>query len=156
MVKAYHQILLVNPGIWDKQFFHWLQIKIARFHFLSNIKDLLGVENSCLQDIYLEEANFQIQPTMQCAGGEGKTSCNGDSGGPLVCENDGTWYQVTYCISFHWIKQLTDKNLCKGWNCEFWTLTLWRYLPSCLYTSCWIFQLGNGNNCRKRWSVKIL
>lgn len=46
------------------------------------------------QDIYLEEANFQIQPTMQCAGGEGRTSCNGDSGGPLVCENGGTWYQV--------------------------------------------------------------
>ena len=50
---------------------------------------------SLLQDTYLEEANFQIQPTMQCAGGEGSTSCNGDSGGPLVCENGGTWYQVT-------------------------------------------------------------
>jgi len=53
----------------------------------------LVADQDC-QDIYLEEANFQIQPTMQCAGGEGKTSCNGDSGGPLVCENSGTWYQV--------------------------------------------------------------
>ena len=37
---------------------------------------------------------------MQCAGGEGKTSCNGDSGGPLVCENGGTWYQVTDPVLF--------------------------------------------------------
>ena len=44
--------------------------------------------------IYLEGANFEIQPTMQCAGGEGLTSCNGDSGGPLVCKKDDTWYQV--------------------------------------------------------------
>ena len=50
-------------------------------------------DQSC-QTIYLEGANFEIQPTMQCAGGEGRTSCNGDSGGPLVCEKDGTWYQV--------------------------------------------------------------
>ena len=111
MVKAYHLILPVNPGIWDKQFFHWLQIKIARFYFLYNIKDLLCVKTSCLQDIYLEEANFQIQPTMQCAGGEGKTSCNGDSGGPLVCENGGTWYQVTDGVFSNWLKQLTCKNL---------------------------------------------
>ena len=33
---------------------------------------------------------------MQCAGGDGHTSCNGDSGGPLVCYNtiDLSWYQV--------------------------------------------------------------
>ena len=49
---------------------------------------------SPLQDMYLEDANLQIEPTMQCAGGVGSTSCNGDSGGPLVCEIDGTWYQV--------------------------------------------------------------
>ena len=37
-----------------------------------------------------------IQDSMQCAGGEGRTSCNGDSGGPLVCynEKDEKWYQV--------------------------------------------------------------
>ena len=52
-------------------------------------------DQSC-QTIYLEGANFEIQPTMQCAGGEGRTSCNGDSGGPLVCEKDGIWYQVRY------------------------------------------------------------
>ena len=44
--------------------------------------------------MYLEDANLQIEPTMQCAGGEGSTSCNGDSGGPLVCEIGGIWYQV--------------------------------------------------------------
>ena len=44
--------------------------------------------------IYLEGANFEIQPTMQCAGGEDKTSCNGDSGGPLVCKKENKWYQV--------------------------------------------------------------
>ena len=44
----------------------------------------------------IEGANFEIQPTMQCAGGDDKTSCNGDSGGPLVCkkEEDGKYYQV--------------------------------------------------------------
>ena len=46
--------------------------------------------------IYLEGAGFHIQETMQCAGGDGHTSCNGDSGGPLVCFNDEdqVWYQV--------------------------------------------------------------
>ena len=42
---------------------------------------------------------------MQCAGGEGKTSCNGDSGGPLVCENDGTWYQVTILLQLTCLKK---------------------------------------------------
>ena len=46
-------------------------------------------------DIYMEGANFPIQPTMQCAGGRGTAACNGDSGGPLVCRgDDGRWYQV--------------------------------------------------------------
>ena len=45
--------------------------------------------------MYLEDANLQIEPTMQCAGGMGSTSCNGDSGGPLVCEVGGIWYQVS-------------------------------------------------------------
>ena len=44
--------------------------------------------------IYSEGANFDIQETMQCAGGDGHTSCNGDSGGPLVCYSDNAWYQV--------------------------------------------------------------
>ena len=46
--------------------------------------------------IYLEGADFSIQETMQCAGGDGHTSCNGDSGGPLVCYKDAeqTWYQA--------------------------------------------------------------
>ena len=46
--------------------------------------------------IYLDGAGFTIQETMQCAGGDGHTSCNGDSGGPLVCynEEDQSWYQV--------------------------------------------------------------
>ena len=50
---------------------------------------------------------------MQCAGGEGKTSCNGDSGGPLVCENGGTWYQVTgprfVYILLEYILNICDK-----------------------------------------------
>ena len=43
-----------------------------------------------------EGADFAIQPMMQCAGGDGHTSCNGDSGGPLVCysDQDSSWYQV--------------------------------------------------------------
>ena len=46
--------------------------------------------------VYQEGAGFTIQETMQCAGGEGRTSCNGDSGGPLVCysQQDNSWYQV--------------------------------------------------------------
>ena len=46
--------------------------------------------------IYLEGADFSIQETMQCAGGDGHTSCNGDSGGPLVCykEAEQTWFQA--------------------------------------------------------------
>jgi hypothetical protein len=32
---------------------------------------------------------------MQCAGGDGKTSCNGDSGGPLVCKKGDQWFQVS-------------------------------------------------------------
>jgi len=48
----------------------------------------------CAQ-IYLEGAGFTIQPTMQCAGGKGKSACNGDSGGPLVCQGeDNKWYQA--------------------------------------------------------------
>ena len=55
------------------------------------------VDDQTCKDIYIEGANFEIQPTMQCAGGKGRTSCNGDSGGPLVCKKDDTWYQV--CMS---------------------------------------------------------
>jgi len=51
-------------------------------------------DEECAQ-IYLEGAGFTIQPTMQCAGGMGKSACNGDSGGPLVCQGeDGKWYQA--------------------------------------------------------------
>ncbi len=53
------------------------------------------VDDETCANIYLEGANFDIQPTMQCAGGQDKTSCNGDSGGPLVCKKDETFYQVT-------------------------------------------------------------
>jgi len=42
----------------------------------------------------LDGAEFEIQPSMQCAGGAGQTSCNGDSGGPLVCKRENKWYQV--------------------------------------------------------------
>ena len=52
------------------------------------------LDDETCSDIYLEGADFNIQPTMQCAGGDGHTSCNGDSGGPLVCEKDGRWFQV--------------------------------------------------------------
>lgn len=52
------------------------------------------VDDQSCQDIYMEGANFEIQPKMQCAGGEGRTSCNGDSGGPLVCKKDDKYYQV--------------------------------------------------------------
>lgn len=52
------------------------------------------VDDTSCQNIYMEGANFEIQPTMQCAGGNGKTSCNGDSGGPLVCKKDDKYYQV--------------------------------------------------------------
>jgi len=45
-------------------------------------------------EIYEEGADFSIQPTMQCAGGDGHTACNGDSGGPLVCLVEEKWYQV--------------------------------------------------------------
>ena len=55
----------------------------------------LRVDCSTFKDMYLEDANLQIDPTMQCAGGMGSTSCNGDSGGPLVCEVGGIWYQVS-------------------------------------------------------------
>ena len=62
---------------------------------------------------------------MQCAGGEGKTSCNGDSGGPLVCENGGTWYQVTDPVLFACMKNVVHiKYLTKGWNRELWTFSL--------------------------------
>ena len=44
--------------------------------------------------IYQEGADFTIQETMQCAGGDGHTACNGDSGGPLVCYKEGKWFQV--------------------------------------------------------------
>ena len=56
---------------------------------------LLLSEDQC-QEIYQEGAGFTIQESMQCAGGEGATSCNGDSGGPLVCysQEDSSWYQV--------------------------------------------------------------
>ncbi|KAB5546663.1 hypothetical protein PHYPO_G00074620 [Pangasianodon hypophthalmus] len=34
-----------------------------------------------------------VKPTMVCAGGDIRSSCNGDSGGPLNCKgNDGKWY----------------------------------------------------------------
>ena len=52
------------------------------------------VDDTSCEEIYLEGAGFTIQPSMQCAGGNGKTSCNGDSGGPLVCKKDGQWFQV--------------------------------------------------------------
>ena len=54
------------------------------------------VPDASCSSIYQEGANFEIQETMQCAGGDGRTSCNGDSGGPLVCFNDvdQKWYQV--------------------------------------------------------------
>jgi len=52
------------------------------------------VDDATCSQVYLEGAGFNIQSTMQCAGGAGETSCNGDSGGPLVCEVDGRWYQV--------------------------------------------------------------
>ena len=55
---------------------------------------LLGDEEC--SDIYQEGANFEIQSTMQCAGGDGHTACNGDSGGPLVCYREGNWYQVCH------------------------------------------------------------
>ena len=50
-------------------------------------------------EIYLEGANYPIQPTMQCAGGDGHTACNGDSGGPLVCYREGLWYQVEILLA---------------------------------------------------------
>ena len=85
-----------------------------------------AVNCSLLQDIYLEEANFQIQATMQCAGGEGSTSCNGDSGGPLVCEVDGTWYQVICTVLFATgMRKTCNAELpSTGWNCELWTFTM--------------------------------
>ena len=52
------------------------------------------VDDKSCQEIYLEGAGFQIQSSMQCAGGNGKTSCNGDSGGPLVCKKGEQWFQV--------------------------------------------------------------
>ena len=54
------------------------------------------VDDKSCKTIYLEGANFDIQPKMQCAGGEGRTSCNGDSGGPLVCKSleGDRWFQV--------------------------------------------------------------
>lgn len=52
------------------------------------------VDDSTCRQIYLEGADFEIQDTMQCAGGDGKTSCNGDSGGPLVCKKGDQWFQV--------------------------------------------------------------
>uniref|UniRef100_A0A4W4E375 Peptidase S1 domain-containing protein n=1 Tax=Electrophorus electricus TaxID=8005 RepID=A0A4W4E375_ELEEL len=34
-----------------------------------------------------------VKPTMVCAGGDIRSSCNGDSGGPLNCKgSDGRWY----------------------------------------------------------------
>ena len=55
----------------------------------------LLADSECRQ-IYEEGAGFTIQESMQCAGGDGHTSCNGDSGGPLVCysHQDTAWYQV--------------------------------------------------------------
>ena len=55
----------------------------------------LLTDSQCRQ-IYQEGAGFTVQESMQCAGGDGHTSCNGDSGGPLVCysQQDASWYQV--------------------------------------------------------------
>ena len=58
------------------------------------------VDDTSCEEIYLEGAGFTIQPSMQCAGGNGKTSCNGDSGGPLVCKKDELWYQVSQNMVF--------------------------------------------------------
>ena len=58
----------------------------------------LVADRDC-RDIYLEGAGFTVQETMQCAGGDGHTSCNGDSGGPLVCWDGERWYQ-TGIVSF--------------------------------------------------------
>jgi len=52
------------------------------------------LDDDTCADVYLEGAGFVTQDTMQCAGGDGHTSCNGDSGGPLVCQVDDTWFQV--------------------------------------------------------------
>jgi len=52
------------------------------------------VDDASCEKIYLEGADFEIQETMQCAGGSGKTSCVGDSGSPLVCQKGDQWYQV--------------------------------------------------------------
>ena len=56
------------------------------------------IDDVSCQEIYLDGADFDIQPSMQCAGGDGKTACTGDSGGPLVCKNGEQWFQV---ISIH-------------------------------------------------------
>ena len=51
--------------------------------------NLPPVDDVTCSVIYLVGAEFITQSTMQCAGGDGHTSCKGESGGPLVCEKDG-------------------------------------------------------------------
>ena len=58
------------------------------------------IDDISCQEIYLDGADFDIQPSMQCAGGDGKTACTGDSGGPLVCKNGEQWFQVISIFFF--------------------------------------------------------
>lgn len=76
--------------------------------------EMIQVDDPTCEKIYLEGADFEIQPTMQCAGGAGQTSCNGDSGGPLVCKKDNKWFQARYYFSLSFntsrIDEIFDKN----------------------------------------------